>query len=164
MMQAIRQTSAFLPNTWRLPVSQRTLLVKRAVLIAEASDGCYFMLQRAFAAAKLPHMLRRVRDGGEALAYVLGREKFCDRQHFPFPDLIIAERALPKIGGIEVLRYLRYDLCLQMPAVIFSASLVAPDMRSVVELGRADYFLRPIVFSVLLELVQSIQQSWLQGP
>src|SRR5207302_9262582 len=62
------------------------MLTKKTVLVAEDSDGFYFMVQRAFAAAKLPHMLRRVRDGAEALSYVMGRERFADRQHFPFPD------------------------------------------------------------------------------
>ena len=45
--------------------------------------------------------------------------------------------------------------------VIFTASLVVTDMRRVMELGHADYFVRPVIFSVLLELVQSVQQSWL---
>src|SRR3954466_16263798 len=64
-------------------------LTKKTLLVAEDSDGFYFMVQRAFAAAKLPHMLRRVRDGAEALSYVIGRDRFEDRQHFPFPDLIV---------------------------------------------------------------------------
>jgi len=136
-------------------------MVKRSVLVVEPADGCYFMLQRAFAQAKLPHMLRRVRDGAEALAYVLGRDNFGDRQHFPFPDLIIADTAVPKIGGIEVLTYVRRELGLGIPGVIFAASLEALDMRKVIELGRADYFVRPVMFSVLLELVQATQQRWL---
>jgi len=49
----------------------------------------------------------------------------------------------------------------ECPGVIFTASLVVTDMRRVMELGHADYFVRPVIFSVLLELVQSVQQSWL---
>jgi DNA-binding response OmpR family regulator len=92
---------------------------------------------------------------------VLGRDEFADRQCFPFPDLLIADAAVPKVGGIEVLGYLRRELKLNVPGGIFSASLVVFDMRRVVELGRADYFVRPVTFSVLVEVVQSMEQSWL---
>jgi CheY-like chemotaxis protein len=148
----------------RAPVggaAARRLLVKKSVLIAEASDGGYFMLQRAFAQAKLPHMLRRVRDGAQALAYVMGRDGFADRQHFPYPDLIIAQTVMPKIGGIEVLRYLRRELKLDVPAIIFAGSLAAIEMRAVTELGRADYYVMPFTFSVLVDMLQSVQQTWL---
>jgi DNA-binding response OmpR family regulator len=134
---------------------------KKTILIVEPADGCYFMLQRAFAQTELPHLLRRVRDGARALAYMLGRDEFADRQCFPFPDLLIADAAVPKVGGIEVLGYLRRELKVNVPGVIFSASLVVFDMRRVVELGRADYFVRPVTFSVLVDVVQSMQLSWL---
>ena len=139
----------------------RSILVKKSILVAEALDGSYFLLQRAFAQAKLPHMLRRVRDGAQALAYVMGRGDFDDRQHFPFPDLIIAEAVLPKIGGVEVLRYVRRELRLEVPTIIFAGSLAPAEMRTVMQLGQADYYIMPFSFSVLVDMVQSVHQNWL---
>jgi len=138
-----------------------SMLVKKCILVAEGSDGNYFMLQRAFGAAKLPHMLRRVKDGAQAMAYVMGRDQFEDRQHFPYPDLVIAATALPKISGIEMLKYFRGELKVEIPAVILSASLSAAEMRAVLELGRAEYFVMPLSFAVLLDMVLSIQDRWL---
>src|SRR5438094_2193362 len=81
--QTLREATQVLRNGRNTAIPRRNLLLKKSILVAEASDGSFFMLRRAFSEAKLPHMLRRVRDGAEALAYVLGREQFCDRQHFP---------------------------------------------------------------------------------
>src|SRR5438874_311852 len=147
----------------KIAETRKKFVEKRAVLVADSSDGGFFMMRRAFTETKEPHMLRRARDGAEALAYVMGREKFSDRQHFPFPDLVIADSALPKVGGVEMLRYMRRELGLEIPVVIFAGTLVLNDMRTVTELGRAEYFVRPVSFSVLLELVMTIEQNWLEG-
>ena len=52
---------------------------------------------------------------------------------------MIADSALPKIGGVEMLRYMRRELGLEIPVVIFAGTLVLNDMRTVTELGRAEY-------------------------
>lgn len=141
---------------------RRNILQKRAVLVAEASDGFAFMVRRAFEQAKLPHMIRRVRDGAEALRYVAGQEEFADRQRFPYPDLLVVDSVLAKISGVELLGFLRGELGLRIPVVVFSPSLSPREMRRVTELGRADYLVRPDAFSVLLEEVDEIQRSWLE--
>ena len=82
---------------------------------------------------------------------------------FPYPDLLVVGSALPKVGGVELLGYLRGELGVRIPVVIFSTTLSPLEMRRVMELGQADYFVRPDVFSVLLEEVQGIQQSWLES-
>lgn len=143
--------------------AQKNALQKKTVLVAEASDGFAFMLQRAFKEAGLPHMIRRVRDGAEALRYLAGQDEFADRQRFPWPDLLVAGSALPKVSGVEVLGYLRGEMGLTIPVVVFSATIAPLEMRRVMELGSAEYFVRPDVFSVLLEEVNGIEQKWLEA-
>ena len=100
------------------------------MLVAEDSDGFYFMVQRAFAAARLPHMLRRVRDGAEALSYVIGRDRFEDRQHFPFPDLIVAESVDFPSPAIQLpKRYVRFAQGSQPAAGMRPTSRLASDQN-----------------------------------
>jgi DNA-binding response OmpR family regulator len=134
---------------------------KKTILVAEASDDFAAMLRRAFREAGLPHMLRRVRDGAEALRYIAGQDEFADRQRFPYPDLLVVGSVLPRIGGVELLGYLRGEMGLRTPVVIFSHTLSAIEMRRALELGEADYFVRPDAFPVLLDEVSAIERSWL---
>src|SRR2546421_8350111 len=106
------------------PVIPRQFIEKRTVLAVDSSEGGFFTLRKAFAATKEPHMVRRVRDGAEALAYVIGHDEFSDLHRFPFPDLIVAESALPKVSGVEMLGYLRRELGLKVPVVVVAGSLV----------------------------------------
>ena len=144
-----------------VPIRKR-FLEKKTVLVVDSSEAGFFMLRRAFAEAKAPHMLRRAADGAEALAYVKGQERFGDRQRFPFPDLIIAERAVPKVAGLEILDHVRRELGLAIPFILFAASIELKEMRQVTELGWAEYHIRPASLSVLAELVLSIEQTWLE--
>jgi len=130
-------------------------------LIAEASDDFALLLRRAFTEAGMPHMLRRVRDGAEALRYVAGQDEFSDRQRFPYPDLLVVGSVMPRIGGVELLGYLRGELGLTIPVVIFSHSLSPLEMRRALELGAADYLVCPDTLPVLVDEVNAIERTWL---
>src|SRR5881392_2421384 len=91
----------------RITPIRKRFVEKKTVLVADGSDGSFLTLRQAFAETKEPHMVRRVRDGNEAVSYVIGEETFSDRQRFPFPDLIIADNSLPKASAIEMLHRIR---------------------------------------------------------
>jgi len=143
------------------PQARAKPLHKKAILIAEASDDFALLLRRAFTEAGMPHMLRRVRDGAEALRYVAGQDEFSDRQRFPYPDLLVVGSVMPRIGGVELLGYVRGELGLTIPVVIFSHSLSPLEMRRALELGAADYLVCPDTLPVLVDEVNAIERTWL---
>jgi CheY-like chemotaxis protein len=131
------------------------------VLIAEDTDGDFFMLRKAFTRAGLDHVLHRVRDGVETLAYLTGQPPYADRKRWPVPDLLILDLLLPGLNGLDALTYLRRELKLQIPVVVLSASLVPPEMKRALQLGASDYFVKPITFTTMIELVKTMNNSWL---
>jgi CheY-like chemotaxis protein len=131
------------------------------VLVAEDRDGDFFMLKKAFAKLKASHALGRVRDGIEVLAYLMGQEPYVDRQRSPFPDLLIMDRWLPKLNGLEVLQYVRQELEMKIPIVILSGAIVVPEMEQAIRLGASECMVKPISFSVLVDVVKDIEKSWL---
>jgi len=135
---------------------------EKHVLVAEDTDGDYFMLRKAFLRTSRRHTLHRVRDGLELVAYVSGQPPYGNREQWPLPDLIILDLLLPKLKGFESLEYLKRELRVKIPVIILSGSAIAPERRKAMELGAAHYFVKPVTFEAASELVESIQNSWLK--
>jgi len=57
-----------------------------------------------------------VHNGVEAIHYLRGLDGFHDRRLFPYPDLMLLDFSMPKLGGMEVLKFLNRET--QRPHVL----------------------------------------------
>jgi CheY-like chemotaxis protein len=106
----------------------------------------------------LHHRLTLIRDGEEALEFLLRAGKFA---HAPRPDLILLDLNLPKKDGIDLLTEMRgnYDLK-DIPVVVLTA---ADDLatKARVELYHVEHYLtKPINFDRFLEAVRKLRKHW----
>jgi len=102
--------------------------------------------------------LEVVHDGQEAIDRLSSTAKI--------PTLVLLDLKLPKIGGLDVLRWLRgTDRIARIPVVVFSSSDEASDRLACQSL-RADGFLqKPVDFDRFLELVRATVEQWIdKGP
>jgi CheY-like chemotaxis protein len=61
----------------------------------------------------------------------------------PYPDLILLDRVMPKLHGIEVLRTLKSDpATAHIPIVVFSSSSREQDKAEALRLGAAAYHVK----------------------
>jgi len=105
--------------------------------------------------------VQAVRDGQEAIDYLHGKDKFHDRQSFPFPNVILCALKNPRMGGFDLLRWLRaHPECSVIPKIIYSSSAADEDVREAYVLGANSYILKPTELQEMADTLQNLYEFW----
>jgi CheY-like chemotaxis protein len=134
----------------------------QVVLSVDDNDVDGALLERAFKRASIPARLYRVSEGPQALAYLAGDGIYRDRESYPLPDLVLLDLAMPKMSGVEVLKWMRDQAVVRKTRVlIFTSSEKPEDFRAAKDIGADGYLLKPTKFDDLKKLVKQINEEWL---
>ena len=88
-----------------------------------------------------------VRDGAEALDFLLGQGAYVGVRSMTPVKMVLLDLKLPKLNGFEVLEEIRkHHEFSTMPVVIHSSSAVEADIRRAYNLGANSYIVKPINF------------------
>ena len=134
-------------------------------LLVEDDEHDAFFVQREF--TKAPHniMLKRVRDGQEAIDYVSGADRFADRQEFPVPNVVLLDLKMPRINGFDFLQWLRKtapDTLRTIPVIVMSSSDLSKDVERAYHLGANSYLVKPIEWKKFRDLITQLGVYWTQ--
>lgn len=133
-------------------------MLEKQILLVEDNPDDEELVSLSLAEAGIGNPLHVVRDGAEALQYLLPPEGFCD----PLPAVILLDLQLPKIGGIEVLRRVRADeRTAHVPIVILTSSDADEDIVASYESGANSYVRKPVEFSEFAAAVRQLGLYWL---
>lgn len=133
------------------------------VLLVEDNPRDVRLTQRAFQQAGLPHDLRVVRDGDEALAYLHREGAYKATETAPRPDVILLDLNLPRMGGHELLREVKQDSRFkQVPIIVLTTSERPDDVRLAYDAGANAYLLKPVEFSRFTEVIGQLGKFWLE--
>jgi two-component system response regulator len=103
-----------------------------------------------------------VRDGAEALDYLLGTGQYADADIATLPVVVLLDLKLPKVNGLEVLRRLREnDRTKYLPVVILTSSKEEEDRLQSYALGANSYVRKPVDFGQFVEAVKQLGLYWL---
>jgi CheY-like chemotaxis protein len=129
---------------------------ERVILLVEDNPDDEALMLRAFQRSKLANRIEVVRDGAEALDYLLGPGSS------PRPTLVILDLKLPKVDGLEVLRRVRAsELTRTLPVVVLTSSREEQDLVESYRLGANSYVRKPVDFVQFAEAVQTLGLYWL---
>src|SRR5436190_4364149 len=132
------------------------------ILMVEDEPDQVLFTQRALEKANLVNPLRIVSNGQEAIAYLSGKEPYADRKINPLPSLILLDLKLPRIGGLEVLAWIRSQPKLKgIPVVVLTSSINPKDRERADQLGVSSYLCKPVDSEGLLEMMKSIGMYWM---
>ena len=132
-------------------------------LVAEDDENDVFFLQRALQQAKIENPLHVVRDGQEAIDYLSGAGQFSDRNLYPLPQLFILDLKMPRMTGLDVLRWLHEQPELKcLPVLVLSSSAQRTDIERAYELGANGFVVKPATLEKRVELAKLIGAFWLE--
>jgi CheY-like chemotaxis protein len=131
------------------------------ILAAEDEENDAMLLQRAFRKNNILNPIHWVKDGMQAVAYLQGEGEYADRSRFPFPSVIMLDLKMPRMGGLEVLEWMRDNLDYQViPTIVMSSSQEEPDIQKAYALGANTYMLKPPDFDTLVTMVKITHDYW----
>ena len=129
------------------------------VLLVEDSPGDIRLTQEALKDAKIHINLHVVRDGEQAMSFLM-REG--EHANAPRPDLILLDLNLPKKDGREVLQEIKESPTLKIiPVVILTTSAAEADILRSYLLHANCYITKPVSLDGFLTVVKSIEDFWM---
>ncbi len=132
------------------------------ILVVEDDANDQVLIERGFRAVGVVGPIHVVRDGAEAIAYMMGEEKFADREKFAYPTFIMTDLKMPKIDGFGVLEFLKGNPeWAIIPTVVFSASSDTDDIKKSYMLGASSYHVKPHSFEELCIQLTTLHSYWL---
>ena len=132
----------------------------KRILLAEDNASDVELTLAALAETNLAKDVMVVRDGSEALDYLLRRGQYADRtpEH---PAVILLDIKMPKVGGLDVLRVVKHDEALKMvPVVMLTSSREVGDLMTSYQLGANAYVVKPVDFAQFSSAVKQVGQFW----
>jgi CheY-like chemotaxis protein len=135
---------------------------KRTVLLVEDGAAEAQIVQRAMRALKRDVALYVLRDGQEAVDYLLGHGRFADGQNNPFPDLVLLDLHMPRVDGLGVLAQIRAHARTRLlPVVVWTTSCEVDDIRAAYAAGANSYIEKPHDYERLRDILDTVLRYWL---
>lgn len=104
------------------------------------------------------HVMNRVvvvADGEAAIEYL-------DDEGHPLPRMVLLDLKLPKVGGIEVLRWIRAnERTKRLAVVVLSSSTMERDIAEAYELGVNSFVAKPVEFDEFQAAVERLGLYWM---
>ncbi len=101
-----------------------------------------------------------VRDGAQALDYLLREGEFKDRDEGN-PAVVLLDLKLPKVNGLEVLQKVRATPAMRsMPIVMLTSSQEESDVVKSYELGVNAYVVKPVEFKQFVAAIADLGVFW----
>lgn len=129
------------------------------ILLVEDNPGDIRLIEENLKEFKVGNNLHVVKDGEEAMAFLLKKGKY---REAPRPDLVLLDLNLPKKDGREVLEEIRADKDLStLPVVILTSSKAEEDIAKAYKLHANCYITKPVGLAQFVRIVKTIEDFWL---
>lgn len=131
------------------------------ILIAEDDENDAFILERALRKVGFTNPFHVCSDGTDVLDYLRGIGRYQNRLAFPFPRIFITDLKMPKMNGMEVLKWLHnHPECNLIPKIVLSASQQQTDIQEAYKWGVNSYLVKPGSYESLVEMLTLFFNYW----
>jgi CheY-like chemotaxis protein len=128
------------------------------ILVVDDNEDDVILLEESLKDQPAVVLLRAVRDGEEALAYLRREGEFSDA---PRPGLVLLDINMPRKNGFEVLLAMKGDPGLRsIPVVILTTSHREADVRAAYSSGACSFVTKPVSFDRLKLMAGHFVTYW----
>ncbi|TBU96523.1 response regulator [Stutzerimonas kirkiae] len=132
----------------------------KPILLVEDNPRDLELTLVALERSQLAHDVIVLRDGVEALDYLLRRGEYALRAEGN-PAVLLLDLKLPRIDGLEVLRQVRECAGLRsIPVVMLTSSREEVDLQCAYELGVNAYVVKPVEFKAFVAAIADLGVFW----
>lgn len=129
------------------------------ILLVEDNEGDIVLTVEALNEAKISNSIVVLRDGEEALKYLMKEDPYQDAET---PSLIFLDINLPKIDGKEVLIKIKNHNSLKIvPVVILTTSDSEKDILDSYTNHANCYITKPVDFKKFMDVIHRIKDFWI---
>ncbi|MCH8568997.1 MAG: response regulator [Balneolales bacterium] len=130
------------------------------IFLVEDNQGDILLTKEAFEDAELDHRLTIVTDGEQAITYL---KSIAEKDLSGSPDMILLDINLPKVNGIEVLKFVKSSEKLRhIPVVMLTTSSFEPDVMESYRNYANCYITKPVEVDEFIAAVTSLDQFWVK--
>lgn len=110
----------------------------------------------------LANKLVWLKDGVEALDFLLARGEYASRNINDLPRVVFLDLKLPKVDGMEVLTEIRKnEVTKKIPVVVLTSSKEEQDVVKTYDLGVNSYIVKPVEFENFAKAIAEVGFYWL---
>jgi len=130
------------------------------ILLVDDNPNDAELTFRALRKTELEFSIYWVKDGEEAMNFILNKDKYEGKSGAI--RMILLDLKLPKLSGLEVLEGLRKNEETSfVPVVILSSSKEDSDLKTSYRLGVNSYVVKPVDFKQYMNTVGEVGHYWL---
>lgn len=127
------------------------------ILLVEDNSDHAQLIMRNLKSINIPNIVHHLDDGEDAMNYLQeisnGGKK---------PHMILLDLRLPKIDGIEILKFIKSSANLKdIPVVILTTSEAERDIVEVYGYNANSYLVKPVDFIKFSELMETLGSYWM---
>ena len=131
------------------------------VLLVEDNPHDEMLALRALKKYHVAEKIQVVRDGAEALEFIFCAGAYAQRRR-ENPRVILLDKKLPLVDGMDVLRQIRSNPRTQLiPVVMFTSSSDDRDVLESYSLGVNSYVVKPADADEFSEVARQLGEYWL---
>jgi CheY-like chemotaxis protein len=136
--------------------------VGKHILLVEDNATDEKLTLRAFDRCGVVNEIVVVRDGRDALDYLLCTGRHGERDPASGPSLVLLDLNLPRVSGLDVLKELRAsERTRLLPIVILTSSREEEDIVQSYSYGANAYVRKPVEFAEFARAAQALGMFWL---
>ncbi|MDW7675654.1 MAG: response regulator [Bacillota bacterium] len=133
------------------------------ILLIEDDEDDYMLTKEALKESRLKNDMVWVRDGQEAMDYLLREGDYQDSSNWPMPELVLLDLNLPKKDGREVLAEIKTNPVIRhIPVVVLTTSKAEEDIIKSYDLGGNSFIQKPVSFDKFVETMKAIGRYWFE--